>query len=175
MAETAEVEVKTQDQLLADMRAALDTGDFKAVSKISSEIAKMVAATEKVEKDAKLAALVGTTKKVMGILDNAVKKLVDSGELDEADGIWFAFDFGEKREYGINPSCRLVKVARRTGGTGGGGKKFSISTNELLGKHGSEIMNKETGQTFQEAYDADTGGNARYAIRGKLLKLEGLS
>lgn len=163
------VEVKTKDQLLAEMKVAMDSGDFKAVSKVSSQIAKVVAGEEKVEKDAKQAAVAKLTDVVKKAIDKAVKPFIDSGELDAADGIWYANDFGEKLT-----SCRLVKGAARKAGGGGGGKKFNVTTTELLTKHGAELMG-DTGKTFQEAYDEDTGGNARYKVRMKLLKADGLS
>lgn len=174
MGEEPEV-VLSKDELLAEMKTAMETGDFKAVSKISSKIAKAVVAEEKVEKDAKLAIISGLTEDMKKAIDKVVNKLVDEfvrtdAKLAEAmDGVWYVNDFAEKLT-----SCRLVKGAVRKGGGGGGGKKFSITTNELLAKHGSEMMG-DSGKTFQEAYDEDTGGNARYKVRMKLLKAEGLS
>ena len=169
--------IKTQDKLLAEMRAAVDQGDFKAVSKISSEIAKLVAAEEKAEKDAKATLLITTTGDVKKTLDKAVSKIIetlDPAILAAMQGIWYANDFGEALT-----SCKLVKGAvRKAGGGGGGGKKFNITTNELLSQFGGEIMNKETGETYQQAHDSYTGegsGNKRYNVSIKLLKLAGIS
>lgn len=165
-----DAEAKTKKQLLADMQKAMESGDFKAVSKVSSAIAKIVADEEKTEKDAKLAAIVGLTEKVKAEFDAVVVKLNKDGILDAADGVWYSNDFGEKLT-----TCRLLKgAARKGGGGGGGGKKFSITTNELLAKHGDEQMG-DSGQTFKEAYEANTDGNSRYKVRMKLLKAEGLS
>ncbi|MCW4050966.1 MAG: hypothetical protein NWE89_14650 [Candidatus Bathyarchaeota archaeon] len=166
----AEVKVKTKKQLLAEMKTATDAGDWKAVSKISSEIAKAVAADEKAEKDAKLAVVSQLTNEVKGLFDTLVAQLNAEHKLDACDGVWYSSDFGEKLT-----TCRLLKgAARKSGGGSGGGKKFSITTHELLAKHGSEMMG-ESGKTFLEAYDEDTGGNSRYKVRMKLLKAEGLS
>jgi len=169
MADEVEAKVKTKKELLAEMKVALDSGDFKAVSKVSSQIAKAVAAEEKIEKDAKQAAVANLTEVVKKAIDKAVKPFIDSQELDAADGIWYSYDFGEKLT-----TCRLVKGATRKSGGGGGGKKFNVTTTELLTKHGGEQMG-DSGKTFQEAYDEDTGGNARYKVRMKLLKADGLS
>jgi len=166
---TEEVKAKSKKQLLSEMKQAMDSGDFKAVSKVSSEIAKIVATEEKAEKDAKLAAIEGLTKDVKSRFDGLVADLNREGLLDGCDGVWYSNDFGEKLT-----TCRLLKGATRKAGGGGGGKKFNITTNELLAKHGSEMMG-DSGVTFQEAYDANTDGNSRYKVRMKLLKAEGLS
>ena len=172
MVEETAVEVKTKDQLLAELDKAMKSGEWKQISKISSEIAKVQAGAEKAAKDANQAALVGITEQIKGILDKAVAKFIDTvdGELlGVMDGVWYAQDFGENLT-----SCRVSKGAARKSGGGGGGTKFNVSTSELLSRHGSEMMG-DSGKTFQQAYDEDTGGNARYKVRMKLLKAEGLS
>lgn len=166
--------VKTKDQLLAEMKVATDAGDWKAVSKISSEIAKTVASDEKAEKEAKQNALVAVTDVVKVALDKAVDKIIGTltpDELEAMDGVWYSRDFGEQLT-----TCRLSKGAvRKAGGGGGGGKKFNITTNKLLEDHGSKMMG-DSGKTFKKAYDdAGTDGNARYKVRMKLLKVAGLS
>lgn len=165
--------IQSKDELLAEMKTATDSGDWKAVSKISAKIAKLVAGEEKAEKEAKQEALKGTTEDVKKVLDKAVAKFIealDPATLEAMDGVWYSQDFGEALT-----TCRIVKGAVRKGGTGGGGgKKFNITTKELLDKHGTELMG-DSGMTFQEAYDADTGGNARYKVRMKLIKAEGIS
>ena len=172
MAENEPEKVLTKDELLAEMKTAMDTGDFKAVSKISSKIAKAQAVDEKAEKEAKQAVVAGVTEQVKTKLDGVIAKVVkdlDEDVLEAMDGVWYVNDFAESLT-----SCRLVKGAARKGGGGGGGKKFSITTKDLLEAHGAEQMG-DSGQTFQEAYDADTNGNARYKVRMKLLKAHGLS
>lgn len=167
----AEVKVKTKKQLLAEMKTATDAGDWKAVGKISSEIARTVATDEKAEKDAKLAVVNELTVEVKGIFDTIVARLNAEHKLDACDGVWYSSDFGEKLT-----TCRLLKgAARKSGGGSGGGKKFNITTHELLTKHGSETVKMgDKEMTFNEAYAADTGGNSRYKVRMKLLKVEGL-
>lgn len=165
--------VKTKDQLLAEMKTATDAMDWKAVSKVSSQIAKVVAAKEKEEKELRLAVLVEVEENIKTAIGKAVQRVIDALDtptLELMDGVWYSHDFGEKLT-----ACRLTKgAARKAGGGGGGGKKFSITTKELLDNHGTKLMG-DTGKTFQQAYDEDTGGNSRYKVRMKLLKLEGLS
>ncbi len=161
----------TEDQLMADLTKALESKDFKAVAAASRKLDTAVKAKEKAELETKRAALDAISDKVKSAISKAVKPIVDSGELDVADGIWYSYDFGEQA-----PVVRLLKSAPRAAraGGGGGGKKFDISTDDMLARHGQEIQNKETGMTFQQAYDSSTDKNWRYAIRHKLLKLEGV-
>jgi len=166
---TAEVQPATEEQLMAELQSALETKDFKAVAAASRKLDQTVKAKEKTDLEVKRAALDAMIDRVKGAITKAVRPLVDGGELDAADGIWYSYDFGEQA-----PVVRLMKTqprAARTGG-GGGGKKFDISTDDMLGRHGQEEY--KDGLTFQQAYESSTDKNWRYAIRQKLLKLEGI-
>ena len=155
--------------LMAQLNTAMKSGDFKAVAKVANEVAKLQKTREQAEQDAKLAVLATVTEKVKSTIAKALRPMVDAKELDEADGIWYSNDFGEKLV-----TCRLVKTApRKAGGStgGGAGKKFSITTNELLAKFGTQ--EHKDGISINQAYESNTDGNFRYAIRQKLLKLGG--
>ena len=164
---------KGKDELLAQMRKAVDDGDWKAVSKISTEIAKVVAAEERSEKEARQSLLAQQTV----IFTDAIRKVVDSvvAEVPDnviglMDGVWFSFDFGESLA-----ACRLTKTAphKASSGGGGAGKKYSAKTSELLEKYGD--TKAANGDTYRQLYDATTDGNQRYNIRVKLLKLAGVA
>jgi len=163
--------VKTKAELVEEMKVAAKAEDWKVISKISSSIAKMVKEEEKVEKDAKLEAIAGLTEKVKSIIDKTVQKLIDTGELDPADGIWYVQDFGEKLT-----SCRLLKTAPRKSGGGGAGKKLNITTTALLEQFGESVIESGDleGMTFKAAYESNTNGNFRYKLRLKMAKLAGL-
>ncbi len=161
---------KTEAQLMQEMNAAVKSGDYKAVAKVAQELVKFQKAKEQAELEAKQKVLAEKTEKVKSVIQNALKKLVDSGELDQADGIWYSNDFGEKLI-----TCRLMKTAPRakgTGGGGGGGKKFSVSTSELLEKFGADEY--KDGMTYSQAWESNTDKNWRYAIRESLLKKSGM-
>lgn len=162
---TAEAEA----DLMAELEEALASKDFKAVAAASRKLDQSVKAKEKAELDAKRAALDAMVDKVKGAIAKAIKPMVDSGDLDAADGIWYSYDFGEQA-----PTVRLTKTAPKAAraGGGGGGKKFDIGTDDMLARHGQEEY--KDGLTFQQAYESSTDKNLRYAIRQKLLKLEGL-
>ena len=169
----AELEIqekpRTEAELMAEMEKALKSKDFKAVSKVSSELVKFQKAKEQTELEAKQKVLASMTEEVKAVIQKALAKLVDSGKLDAADGIWYSNDFGEKLV-----QCRLIKTqtkAKGTGGGGGGGKKFDISTDELMEKFGGEIY--KDGKTFKEAHESNTDKNWRYGIREVLLKKGG--
>jgi len=160
-------EQPTQEQLMADMQAAMQANDWKLVSQVSRKIDQMQRAAEKAELDAKRKALEGMADVVKEAITKAITPLIDAGKLDACDGIWFAYDFGEQAA-----TVRLTKTATRTRTGGGTGKKFDISTEDMLAKHGEEIY--KDGLTFRQAYDSNIDKNWRYGIRQKLLKLEGI-
>ena len=160
----------TEAELMAELEAALKSKDFKAVAAASRKLDSAVKAKEKAELDIKRAALDAMIEDVKAAIQKAVKPLVDSGKLDVADGIWYSYDFGEQA-----PTVRLMKSApkaARSGSTGGGGKKFDVSTDDMLTRHGAEEYKE--GLSFQQAYESSTDKNWRYAIRQKLLKIEGV-
>ena len=158
----------SESELMAQLDAALKSKDFKAVAKVSNEIAKFQKTKEQAELEAKQAALAAITDEVKSTITKALKPLVEAGKLDDADGIWYTQDFGEKLV-----TIRLTKTAPRKASTGGGvGKKFDINTNDLLAKFGDQKY-KETGMTIQQAWESNTDKNWRYAIRQTLLKLNG--
>ncbi|MBU2051349.1 MAG: hypothetical protein KKH61_20570 [Gammaproteobacteria bacterium] len=161
---------KTEVQLMADMQAAVKSGDYKMVAKVASELVKFQKAKEQADMDAKLQALKLIEESVKTAIVKALQPIIDSKKLDAADGVWFGMDFGEKLT-----TLRLMKSSPKAKGTGGGGggagKKFSVSTTELLEKFGSTEY--KDGQTYQAAYDSNTDKNWRYAIRESLLKKNG--
>lgn len=166
--ESVTTEPSTQE-LMAKLQTALNAGDYKAVAQVSRQIDQRERQAEKAELEAKRAALEGMAESVKHSIMSVVAPLVESGELDKADGIWFAYDFGD-----TDATVRLTKSASRTPRAGGGtGKKFDISTDDMLSKHGEESY-KDTGMTIRQAYDSNTDKNWRYAIRQALLKKEGI-
>ena len=159
----------TEAELKAELDKAYKSGDFKAIAAVARKIDTAVKAKEKSELDAKRAAVDKMIEKVKAAISKAVQSLVDSGVLDGADGIWYTYDFGEQA-----PTVRLLKLAPKAArqGGGGGGKKFDVRTEDMLARHGSEDYKE--GQNFQQAWEVSTDKNWRYAIRQKLLKLEGV-
>lgn len=162
-----EVKPPTEAELKAELDKAYASGDWNAIAKVARKIDVVEKAKEKAELDAKRAALDAVKDKVAAAIGKAVKPLVDSGALDAAEGIWYSYDFGEKA-----PVVRLMKTApKATKSGGGGGKKFDVSTEEMLGRHGTEEY--KDSMSYQQAYESSTDKNWRYAIRQKLLKAEG--
>ena len=159
----------TESELMAELDKALKSKDFKSVAAVSRKIDGIQKSKEKSELEGKRKALDAMSDKVGAAISKAVKPLVDSGDLDQADGIWYSYDFGEKA-----PVVRLMKSAPRAAraGGGGGGKRFDISTDDMLAKHGSKEF--KDGISLQQAYESSTDKNWRYAIRQKLLKLDGV-
>ena len=157
----------TEAELMAELEAALKSKNFKAVAAASRKIDGIQKSKEKAELAEKKAALDAMSADVAAVISKAVKPLVDSGKLDAADGIWYSYDFGEQA-----PVVRLMKTQPRAARAGGGGKKFDISTDDMLTRHGDEAY--KDGMTYSQAYLSSTDKNWRYAIRQKLLKLENI-
>ncbi len=158
-----------EEQLMSELEIALKSKDFKAVAAASRKLDTAVKAKEKAELDVKRAALDAMTDEVKAAIHKVIKPIVEAGKLDAADGIWYSYDFGEQA-----PTVRLMKSAPRAAraGSGGGGKKFDISTDDMLARHGQEEY--KDGLNYRQAYESSTDKNWRYAIRQKLLKLEGV-
>jgi len=161
----------TKDELLAQMNEAIASGNFKLVTQLSRQITKVADTEDKAELEAKQLAVKEKTEVVLSAIMKPLAKLYEAGELDSADGVWFTWDFEENLK-----TCKLLKKAVTThkGGGGGAGKRFSVGTEELLSKHGGELVG-ETGKTYQELWDESTEKNHRYQVRMKLLKLDGVS
>jgi len=170
VAEAVAKAVVTQEELRTEMEAAMKSGDWKLVSQVARKIDTMTKAAEKAELDTKRAELDKVIEVVKDAINSAVEPLTLNKELDAADGIWYSYDFGEQA-----PTVRLMKSTARAPRAGGGGtgKKFDVSTDALLAKYGAEPY-KETGMTFQQAYESNTDKNFRYAIRQALLKKDGI-
>ena len=182
----------TKDQLFEELGKAYEAKDYKLMGKLSTLVAKAEAAEAKDAKEKLSAELVNLTKEVKTSMTAAVKKMVDAGKLEGAEGVWFSWDFGAKEEVGINPACRLVKSGRKAS-TGEGGGSGSYIANpaksaNLLAQVGGNVMFKEdttvtidkqqqvmvAGTTFKEAYDYSTNGGWRNRVRMALLKEAGV-
>lgn len=161
--------IKTEAELVADMSAAIKSGDYKVIAKVANDLVKFQKAKEQADLEAKQKVLLVKTDLVKTAIQKALAPLVAAGELDLADGIWYTQDFSEKLV-----TCKLMKTAAKASSgshAGGGGKKFNISTDELMEKFGQDSY--KNGTTFKVAYDSNTDKNWRYGIREALLKLNG--
>ena len=158
----------TEAELMAELDKALKSKDFKAVAAASRKLDQAVKVKEAAELEAKRKALDLMIDAVKQAIVKAIRPLVDSKKLDAAEGIWFSHDFGEEA-----PTVRLMKSAPKARVAGkGGGKKFDISTDEMLAKYGSQEY--KDGISLRQAYESTTDKNARFQIRKTLLKKEGL-
>ena len=177
VAEPVDLDAK-KDQLKADLQTALDSGEWSEVAKVSKELSRVDADAKRAEVDALQEVMKDTTEKVRSILDKAVAKLKESGDLEGADGVWYSNDFSGTDVSGL----KLLKVSPRKTGAGSRGdtnRKFSVKTEELLAQFGKDTIPADgklsafAGQTYQQAYDFSTEGNHRYQVRTALLKLGG--
>jgi len=178
--------IRTVELISAELEKAIKAKDYKLVSKLSSEIAKIEAAKEAAEKDAKVKALEAMTAKVKSAIDKVIQTFINSKELDKADGVWYVNDFGEKLT-----SCRLMKSQPKKRGEGKGSGSYVSrpeKTADLLAQVGSHPMfaddtvvtidkaevTMKAGTTLKQAYDYSNNGGWRNRVRMALLKEAGL-
>ena len=127
--------------------------------------------------------LEAVTDKVLKAIKKAVQPIIDAGELDGADGIWYAQDFGE-----ASATCKVIKSARKAGtGTATGSSSYIAGfppNKEMLELIGDQPMFTEdttvtidkqevvmpAGMTFQQAQDYSTNGGWRNRVRQALGK-----
>lgn len=176
------------EALQAKLAEASAKADWKAVTKLARELTEATNAKAKAEREALQAAIAGLTEKVKAIIDKAVAKMIEAGELDGADGVWYSKDFGDE-----SSGCRLLKSAPKakgeaTGGNGGSYVSRPEKSSDLLKEHGATVLfaaeTKRTidkvehtfpaGYTIQEAWDYNTNGGWRNFVRQQLLKAAGL-
>ena len=184
----ATVTQPTQAELEAELGKALASKDYGAVAKLSAKLSRFQADIDKAAREAKEKELLKVTARIKGAIDQAVKRLVDAGELDKADGVWYSNDFGSTLV-----DCRVLKPATvakaRAGGGNGAGKKYDAKTTDLLAKYGSQAVPEElkpkilkdisaegwTWQMVQDAAEKHTDRkNATYQVRIALLKADGV-
>lgn len=182
----------TSEQVLEAMGEAFKAKDMKLVGRLSKLFTKKEAEAEKTKRDALQIELQKTVRDVRIRLSELVQELEDSGILDGADGIWFAYDFGDKRELGINPSCRITRTQRKAASEGSPGKSSYVAnpakSADLLAQVGDRVMfaaattvtidkveqTMPAGTTFKEAYEFSTNGGWRNRVRMALLKEAGI-
>lgn len=192
---TPEVDYSTMslDEIQQAIGQAWQAKDMKLMGQLSKLYTKKESEAEKAKKEALLQELIQTTQDVSKRITALVDEMVEEGILDGAEGVWFARDFGEIAEKGINPSCRLVKAGRKAGGGGESSGKSSYKaglppSEDMLKQVGDEVYFEEdttvtidkveqtmpAGTTYREAYDFSTNGGWRNRVRMALGKKAGL-
>ena len=177
-----------QELLREQMREAVANEDWKAVGKVSADLAKLEKEEARLAREAAEGAVKDLTLKVKDAITEFITPMIESKELDSCDGVWYGMDFGDEMVSGLRPaSCKLLKSAAkapRTGG-GGGGTKFNVSYKDFLAKYGEELVTDADAEyrsalkpcvsmTWKEAYETSTEGNFRYHIRECWLHKDGL-
>lgn len=152
-------------QQIADAGKAGDLAKIKSLTKQANELEKAedaAKASRRAQESEAFKSLVGEAGKELAKLTKAADELgiKKFGVVvsQNAEGKW---------------TTDVVAGAKARTGGGGGGKRFSVSTEEMLKKHGSHKP-ENWDMTLQQKYDSTKDGNSRYAVRKVCLKLEGL-
>ena len=164
--------VLTEDEMKAKVQSLMAAGDFNAAKALLTNLAKGQKDKDKAELEAKQAALKEVNEEVKLAIQKLVQGYVSQGKLDKADHVKFYQNLTDSTK---DVECSLFKSAQakaRSGGGSGTGQKFAVRTTDLMAQYGDEPY-KESGMSHSEAWEADSGGNSRYAVRMSLLKLGG--
>lgn len=154
-----------------ELATAAAKQDWKAVGKLAAELDTLNKAAEKAEAEKALQALGKLGDEIVGKVEKIIMSYKEKVLELSGDGVWLSADFAGGS---VKPGITMRKGAGKasSGGTKGGtGKKYDVSTEQLLEKFGGQVY--KDGVTYQAAHDADTNGNKRYLIRMALLKLGG--
>ena len=181
------------EELQQAIGKAWEDKDMKLMGQLSKLYTKGEAEAEKTKRASLLQELIQTTQTVSQRITTLIDELVETGILDGAEGVWYAQDFGEIKEKGINPSCRLVKSRGGAKSEGGVSVKSSYkaglpSSEDMLKQVGEEVYFEEdttvtidkveqtmpAGMTYKEAYEFSTNGGWRNRVRMALGKKAGL-
>ena len=185
-------EAMSLDEVLEAIGQAYKAKDMKLMGRLSKLHTHKEDDETKAKKDALLAALVAVTASTLKDFTELADRLVETGVLDGAEGVWFAYDLAEVKQQGVNPSLRLVQRKRTPSapGKGSGTSSYIASpekSSDMLARVGSNVMFKEdtlvtidkveqtmaAGTTFKQAYDYSTNGGWRNRVRMALLKEDG--
>lgn len=185
-------EAMSLDEVLEAIGQAYKAKDMKLMGRLSKLHTHKEADEAKTKKDALLAALVAVTASTLKDFTDLADRLVDTGVLDGAEGVWFALDLGEVRQQGVNPSLRLVQRKRQPSepGSSSGTSSYIASpekSGDMLARVGTQVLFTEdtvrtidkqehtmpAGMTLQKAYDYSTNGGWRNFVRMALLKADG--
>ena len=197
----------TAEELDAKVKELVMAGGYKAAKAYINELVKREADEEKKAKEALQNKLAETTGKVQHLFDE-IKKIItgekqpteaqakrvtdlllkfEGKELDGADGIWYAADFGES-----STTIKLIKGSKRasTGGTGSGSSSYvtsEVSSKQMLDEVGDEVYFAEetkatidhqevtfaAGTTYRQAFNYSNNGGWRNRVRQALLAKTG--
>lgn len=181
-----------KDQLLEAIGKAYSDKNMKLMGQLSKLYTKKEGEEAKSQKEKLLSELVEITKTIRVAIKQTIDKLIQAGKIPEgAEGVWYAQDFSEIEEVGINPACKLVKSGRKASPGGSTGASSYVAnpakSADLIAEVGGHVMFKDdtdvtidkqahsmpAGTTFKEAYDYSTNGGWRNRVRMALLKEAG--
>ena len=183
MAEEKPIADMAEDALRAKVKELVSADKWSEAKPYLNELDKREKAEKakaKAELEKKLEAI---TSKIMKAIEKAVQPFIDNQELDGADGIWYARDFGD-----ASASCKVIKSKGKAGTGTGNGKSSYIAgfppNKEMMELVGDEVMFAEetkvtidkqehmmpAGMTFKEAEAYSTNGGWRNKVRMALGK-----
>ena len=164
------------DQLQNQLQTAAAKGDWKQVIELGSQLKKAQNEADREKQEANKGAIEELRTKAKSRFVDLAKKLeaqiVELVGVDKAR-VKFDFDFQNELDVQFTITKGTGTSGKRSGGGGGTPQRYEKSTHDLLSAYGGEPFQKNgepSGQTLQEAWDADTSGNHRFNVRKQLIK-----
>lgn len=178
-AKQAQAPADEHAKLMDELEAAKLAGNWKLLAAKAKQLADWDAKLETLQHEAKQNKLADVRELFQIAIEAAVQLVqakLDDDVLVLMDGIWYSNDFAN-----TEVNCHIIRkqASTRKQSSTGYGKKFAETTEQLLAKHGSELMD-DSKLTYQQAYDAaklvditKSSSNASFGIRNKLTKKYG--
>jgi len=165
----------TIDQLKQQIDEAVSKGDYALVTKLGHEVLTAQAKAAREAFEAKSAERAAITERLRQVMDNAVAEFMDDIESATGGAYHIVYD--------LQPgsfNLKIMDMPKERKVSSGEAQTFDMSTADLIAKHGGDWQaqyNAAEAADKAKTYTDQAGkvrvpGNARYAVRQKLIKLE---
>ena len=165
-----------EQELRSQLDSAVTTGDIDQIARVSKML-NDIQKSKTIEADkAKQALLDALRSMTLKAITNSLASIIDAGKLDEAQGVYFTWTFGDEPEITFTkarqtPRVRIVKHP-------------NVKTIDLVKEYGHLPFDNDTTDskskdskalvTYADKYFTNSDSNFRYTkIRIPLLKLAG--
>lgn len=154
-----------ETELKARLDQAIAAGNYSDIAKYSKALDKLRAEQQEQAKHEEQEYEHNTCQHITSIITKALASIIESGKLDNAQGVWFNWDFNKDKPSTLlhkqiaRPKTRIIRHP-------------GIRTVDLIRQYGH--LECEDGVTYSERYFANPDNNFRQLhIRSKLLKVAG--
>lgn len=167
--ETAVKVVKSEEELLKELQAAMAEGNMKKVIEVAGELKRAKGEYEKKERDATVAKANSLAKEMEGPFSDFLLNWLEKIEaVVPKEKISVVCKYEADKPIEIKLSKTMPKL-NKTSVLTAPAHKFELSTEQLLEMYGEESYKKDDPTTFKAAYAASTDKNHRFSVRKALI------